>query len=166
MKTPEQERLLGDVLYDESYAGYRTQVRERMLGEVRRHRQLRRTKQLLALAACLAVAAGAHWIFTFRHPTNPQLDRVAVVHSVPLKPEQIVTTARHASGLAVVGSRDMEVSSLRLGIVETVARLPADTLTDEQLLDLFKGRAVALVNLANGKTLLFLDEQSSDFATP
>jgi len=166
MKTPEQERLLGNVLYDESYAGFRVQVRERMLGEVRRHRHLRRTKQLLALAACLAVAAGVHWIFTSRQTITPKAERITIVRSVPLRPEQIITTGGHAGTLAVVVSRDMEVSSLRLGIVETVARLPADILTDEQLLNLFKGRAVALVNSASGKRLLLLDEESSDFATP
>jgi hypothetical protein len=166
MKTPEQERLLGDVLCGESYTGFRAQVREQMLGEIRRCRLFRRTRQLLALAACGAMVVGAQWVFTFRQTTKSKPGGVTMVRSTPLKPEQIVTTAEYAGALAVVGSRDMEVSSLRLGIVETVATLPADMLTDEQLLDLFKGRAVALVNSANGKTLLFLDEQSSDFATP
>jgi len=166
MKTPEQEHLLGDVLYDEVYASYRTQVRERMLGQIRPRRLFRRTRQVLAVAACGAMVVGAQWLFTFRHTITPKADRMAIVRSVPLRPQQIITTAEHAGTLAVIASQDMEVSSLRLGIVEAVARLPADTLTDEQLLDLFRGRAVALVSSADGKTLLFLDGQPSDFATP
>jgi hypothetical protein len=49
--------------------------------------------------------------------------------------------------------------SANFEVVRTIGELPPDILTDEQLLDLFKGRAVALVNLATGKKLVFLDEE-------
>src|SRR5213594_308512 len=167
MKTPEQERLLRDVLRDESYLGFRAQVRDAMLAELRARRHFQRRKQLLALAACVALALGVQWILTPRDSRNIQLAHIPMVRSVSLKPEQLVTTAGHAGALAVIESRDIEVSSLRLGIVQTVTTLPGDTLTDEQLLDLFKGRAVALVNSTNGKKVLFLDEkQEPDVANP
>lgn len=166
MKTPEQERLLSDVLHDQTYLDFRAQLRQTMLGELRRQRRARRSKQLLALAACLALVLGVQRILTFNHQTNVQPTRIAVVRSVPLKPGQIVTTGLHASALAMVQSHDLELSSVRFGIVETRAVLPTDTLTDEQLLDLFKGRAVALVSSSRGKQLLFLDEPQPDSAAP
>jgi len=166
MKTPEEETLLGDVLCDESYAGFRAQVRDRMSAEIRRCRAFRRAKQLLALAACVAGALGIHWILAPRAPVDRQAGRIAIVRSVPLKPEQIVTTVAHGSAVTVMRSRDVEISSLRLGIFETVATVPAKQISDEELLDLFKGRAVALVNSGSGKRLLFLDEESSRSTTP
>src|SRR5438093_2933142 len=138
MKTPEQEHLLADVLHDQSYLDFRAQLRQTMLGELRRQRRTRRTKQLLALAACVTLALGVQWTLALRHQTHVRPAPIASVRSVPLKPEQIVTTAGHASALAMVESRDLELNSVRFGIVEPRATLPADTLTDEQLLDLFK----------------------------
>jgi hypothetical protein len=164
MKT--RELLLADVLHDQTYLAFRAQLRQTMLGELRRQRRARRAKELLALAACLALVLGIHRILTSHHQTSVQPTRIAVVRSVPLKPEQIVTTAAHASALAMVRSHDFQLSSVRFGIVETRATLPADTLTDEQLLDLFKGRAVALVSSSQGKQLLFLDEPQPDTAAP
>jgi hypothetical protein len=166
MKTPERERLLADVLHDQTYLDFRAQLRQTMLGELRRQRRAPRAKQLLALAACVALVFGVQWILTFRHPANVQPTRIAVIRSVPLKSGQIVTTAGHASSFAMVQSHDLELSSVRFGIVETRAVLPADTLSDEQLLDLFKGRAVALVSSSRGKQLLFLDEPQPDSAAP
>ncbi|SRR5258705_8720020 len=164
MKT--RELLLADVLHDQSYLDFRAQLRQTMLRELRRQRRRQRSRQLLALAACIALAFGVLWVVFFRDQTSVRPTRIATVRSVPLKPEQIVTTAGHASALAMVESRTLELNSIRFGIVETRVTLPADTLTDEQLLDLFKGRAVALVNSSKGKQLLFLDEEQPDSAVP
>jgi len=160
MKTPEQERLLRDVLNeDETYGAFRAQLRQTMLTEVRRQARSRREKQLLAMAACLAVALPLLWLLQPRNSNDTPPAGVAIVRSSPLKPEQIVTTANHSPNVVWVLSRNTEVMSANFEAVRTVGELPPDVLTDEQLLDLFKGRAVALVNLATGKKLVFLDEE-------
>ena len=82
-----------------------------------------------------------------------------MVRSIPLKPDQIVTTANNSPNVVLVQSRNIEVMSANFEVVRTIGELPPDVLTDEQLLDLFKGRAVALVDLGSGKKLVFLDEE-------
>lgn len=161
MKTPEQERLLRDVLNeDEGYAALRAQLRQKMLAEVRRRRWSRRAKPVLALAACVAVALTLLWLVQPRDSNPRQGMGAPTVRSVPLKPEQIVTTAKHNPNVVMVQSRTVEVLSARLDVVRTIGEFRADSLTDEELLDLFKGRAVALVNLSTGKKLVFLDEEA------
>jgi len=160
MKTPEQERLLRDVLNeDETYGAFRARLRQTMLAEVRRQAGSRRGKQLLAMAACLAVALTLLGLLQPRNSNDTPPAGVAIVRSSPLKPEQIVTTANHSPNVVLVLSRNTFVMSANFEAVRTVGELPPDVLTDEQLLDLFKGRAVALVNLATGKKLVFLDEE-------
>jgi len=159
MKTPEQERLLGDVLNeDETYNAFRARLRQTMLAEVRRtHRS--RGKQLLALAACVALALTPLWLLQPRNSGNTHPAGLSIVQSIPLKPAQIVTTANHSPHVTVVESRNIEIMSANFEVVRTIGELPPDILTDEQLLDLFKGRAVVLVNLTTGKKLVFLDEE-------
>jgi hypothetical protein len=160
MKTPEQERLLCDVLNeDETYSAFRAQLRQTMLTEARRQYGSRRGKQLLALAACVAIALTLLWLLQPRNSNDTPPAGLAIVHSIPLKPEQIVTTANHNPNVVLVLSRNTEVMSANFEAVRTVGELPPDVLTDQQLLDLFKGRAVALVNLDTGKKLVFLDEE-------
>lgn len=166
MKTPEQERLLHDVLHDEGYAAYRAELCERMLSAVRRERRWRRTRQSLALAACVSFALTLHWIVQHRHTSVSPSGRLAVIRTVPLKADQIVTTAGHAAGLTVVQSPNIELSSARFDVVRTIVELPTDTLTDEQLLELFKDRPVALVHSGSGKKLFFLDGAEPEFVNP
>jgi len=160
MKTPEHERLLRDVLNeDETYGAFRAQLRQAMLTEVRRGRGSRRGNQLLALAACLAIALTLLWLLQPRNPNHSQPAGIAIVRSIPLQAGQIVTTANHHPNVGLVQSRNIEVMSANFEIVRTVGELPPDVLTDDQLLDLFRGRAVALVDLGSGKKLVLLDEE-------
>jgi hypothetical protein len=160
MKTPEQEHLLRDVLNeDATYTAFRAQLRQTMLTEVRRGRGAGRGKQLLALAACLAVALSLLRLLQPPPSANPPPPGVVILRSTPLQPGQIVTTRNHNPNVQVVQSSNIEILSAGFEVVRTVGELPADVLTDEQLLDLFKGRAVALLNLATGKKLVFLDEE-------
>jgi hypothetical protein len=159
MKTPDQERLLNDVLNeDAAYQAFRTELRRTMLVEVRRRRRPRHTKPLLAMAASLALALTLLSLLSPRNPNYPQTAVVPVVRSVALKPEQIVTTAKHRPAVVTVQSRNIEIMSANFEMVRTVGELSADRLTDEQLLHLFDGRAVALVSVTGGKKLVFLDE--------
>jgi hypothetical protein len=158
MKTPDQERLLADVLLDESHQAFQAELRQTMLAEVRRVRRYRRMKPLLALAACVPFAFAVHWLLQGPAPqTVPARSGIASVRSVPLRPEQIVTTAKATRNYAVVSSRAAEPD---LAIVSTVT-LPDTGLTDEQLLELVKDRAVALVSLEGGKKLVFLDDEGT-----
>ena len=160
MKTPEQEHLLRDVLNaDESYNAFRARLRQTMLAEVRRTHRSSGKQQLLALAACVALALAPLWLLQPRKSGHTYPTGVSIVQSIPLKPDQIVTTANHSPHVTVVASRNIEIISPNFEVVRTIGELPPDILTDEQLLDLFKGRAVALVNLATGKKLVFLDEE-------
>lgn len=167
MKTPEQERLLNEVLHDENYTNFRAEVRGTMLAELRRQRRSRHTRQILALAACIPFALALHWLVQHHDRATPSLPQVATVRSVPLRSDQLVTTAGHRHSLAVIQSRDIQLATVQMEIVRTVAELPTNTLTDEQLLDLFKGRPVALVSLDTGKRLLLLDENAEpDLGNP
>ena len=160
MNTPEQERLLRDVLNDsETYSAFRAQVRQAMLTELRRGHGSRRGNQLLALAACLAIALTLLWLLQPHHSNDTPHAGVAIVRSIPLKAGQIVTTANHHPNVGFVQSRNIEVMSANFEAVRTVGELPPDVLTDEQLLNLFRGRAVALVDLGSGKKLVLLDEE-------
>jgi len=157
MKTPDHERLIGDVLRDESYDVFRAELRQKMLEEVKRVRRYRRIKPLLALAACVPLAFAAHWLLQSRALRPAQPNGIATVRSVPLRADQIVTTAQANRRVAVVASHSPDVA---LATVSTVTL--ADTgLSDEELLNLFKGRAVALVSFESGKKLVFLDEGGS-----
>lgn len=158
MKTPDQERLLADVLLDESHQAFRAELRQTMLAEVRRVRRYRRMKPLLALAACVPLAFAVHWLLQGHAPqTVPAGGGIASVRSMPLRPDQIVTTAEATRNYAVVSSRPAEPD---LAIVSTVT-LPNTGLTDEQLLELVRDRAVALVSLESGKKLVFLDDEGT-----
>ena len=160
MKTPDQERLLRDALNeDETYSAFRAQLRQIMLTEVRRQHGSDRGKQLLAMAACLAIALTLLWVLQPRNSNDIPPPGVAIVRSIPLKPDQIVTTANHHPNIGLVQSRNIELMSANFETVRTLGELPPDVLTDEQLLDLFRGRAVALVDLGSAKKLVFLDEE-------
>jgi hypothetical protein len=156
MKTPEQERLLADVLHDESYMAFRAELRERMLKNVRARRRQRWVKPLLAMAACITMALTALWLQQSRAPVVAPVSSVVTVLTAPLRPDQIVTTAGAMLNVAVVRSRAPE----SLSVVSTVA-LPVEGLSDDELLELFRGRAVVLVGTGSARRLMFLDEQSA-----
>ena len=156
MKTAEQERLLADVLHDESYIAFRRELGEAMLKSARARRRRRWTKPLLALAACVAITLTANSLLQTRAPVVVPASTVVTIRSVPLRPEQIVTTASAMRNLAVVHSRTPE----SLPVVSTVT-LPVKGLSDEELLALFQGRAVALVGAGADRRLMFLDEDQT-----
>jgi hypothetical protein len=158
MKTPDQERLLRDVLNeDETYKTFRAELRETMLVAVRQRHRSRYARPLLALAACVVVALSFVRLVQTRDGQPHPPAAVAIVRSVPLRPSQIVTTGQ-SHALEMVQSRQIELISANFEVVRTLGELSADRLTDEQLLQLFHGRAVALISLTAGKKLVFLDE--------
>jgi len=130
-----------------------------MLAEVRRRRRFRRARPLLMMAACLTVAVTLLCLLPMRETPSPASASTLLVRSVPLRPEQIVTTARHTPNIVTVRSGKIELMTASLDVIRTFGELPSTALTDEQLLDLFNGRAVALVTFTTGKRLVFLDQE-------
>jgi hypothetical protein len=154
MKTAERERLLHNVLCDETYDAFRAELRQTLLAEVRRTRRRGRIQPLLALAACVTLVLGSNWLLRTRAPILPESAGLAPVRTVPLRADQIVTTAQNTRDLQLLTSRPPEPGFA----ITTGVTLPDIALTDDELLKLFEGRPVALVSYAGGKKLVLLDE--------
>ena len=164
MKTPEKDRLLAEVLNDESYAAFRAGLFEDTLAELRRRRAARRRRRWLALAACVPIAVGLYALLAPpTPPANHLSSTVAVVRTVPLAEHQIVTTATITPQAAAARVKVVLVTTAAANIeVVRTAGQAMQTLTDKQLLDLFKGQPVALVTIRPGERRLILlndDEQ-------
>jgi hypothetical protein len=164
MKTTEKDRLLHDVLHDEGYAAFRAGLFDDTLTELRRQRAAGRRHRLLALAACLAAAAGLYSLLApptqlESHPTST----VSVVRTVPLAEAHIVTTATMTPSAMTAQAKVVFVTTAAASfeVVQT-AEQTMQVLTDQQLLDLFNGQPVALVTISPGERRLVLlsgDEQ-------
>ncbi len=158
MKTTEKDKLLNDVLHDEGYAAFRAGLFDDTLAELRRQRAARRRRRLLALAACLPIAAGLYSLLA--PPTPPAshpFSTVAVVRTVPLAEDQIVTSATMTAPPTTARAKVVFVTTAAANIeVVQTAGQAMQMLTDQQLLDLFKGHPVALVTIGPGERRLVL----------
>ena len=161
MKMSEKDRLLNDVLRDESYIAFRTNLLGGLRAGLRQKRISGTRRKLLALAACIPFALGIFLIMTGRpRPLPSRSATLSVVRTVPLLPDRIVTTATAkmqspsiSTEIVFVTNAGSEIEVVRTG------SSPTQTLNDEQLLDLFKGRPVALVFVApNERHLVVIDE--------
>jgi hypothetical protein len=158
MKTTEKEKLLNDVLHDEGYTAFRAGLFDDTLAELRRHRAARSRRRLLALAACLPIAAG---LYALLSPPNPRashpISTVALVRTEPLAADQLVTTATMTAQSMTAQAKVVFVTTAaaNIEVVQTVGQ-SMQTLTDQQLLDLFKGQPVALVTISPGERRLVL----------
>ena len=162
MKTPEQDRLLDDVLRNESYVAFRAELHQKSLAEFRRQRWVKTRSRFLALAACVPVILCLYLFLTPRPVTTPKPQAVvATIRSKPLLKDQIITTARLTATLVATIPQDLQLTfpADRIEIVRTGLQLESfATISDEQLLDLFPGRPIALVTRGPGtKMLVFLD---------
>ena len=163
MKTPEQDRLLDDVLRNESYVAFRAELHQKSLAEFRRQRWVKTRNQLLAVAACVAAILGLYLLLTPRPATTATEAQpvVATIRSKPLSKDQIITTGRLAATLVTTMPQDLRLTfqPASIEVVRTGDRLePVATISDEQLLDFFQGRPIALITRGPGtKTLVFLD---------
>ena len=94
-------------------------------------------------------------------PQAGQRSTVSIVRTAPLLADQIVTTVS-AKGAASLRSPELvfvTTSSSEIEMLRTDTRA-TETLNDEQLLELFKGRPVALVFVGpNERRLVLLDEE-------
>jgi len=164
MKTSKQ-RLLNDVLADDDHAAFRRTLYFQGLAHLRRRRWERRRRQLLALAACGLIAAGSLFFFGPR-PATPRSETALaeVVHSVPLRADQIVTDTDF--GVEVVRTQLADLTPGRERFSHELVRTanePAglEFISDNQLFALFPGQPLALVpGGEGGKRLCFLDPKA------
>jgi len=158
MKTPEKDRLLTEVLNDAGYAAFRAGLFEDTLAELRRRRAARSRRRLLALAACVPIAVGLYALLAPpTPPANHSSSTVAVVRTVPLAGDQIVATAAMTLSPTTTQGKVMLVTTAgaNIEVVQTAGQA-MPMLTDQQLLDLFKGQPVALVTISPGERRLVL----------
>ena len=162
MKMTEKDRLLRDLLSDESYLAFRSNLFNSLVADLRHKRASGTRRKLLAVAACIPVGLCIFVLITARtRPQAGQRSTVSIVRTVPLLADQIITTAStkraaptRGSELLFVTTSGSEIEMVRTGPHAT------ETLNDEQLLELFKGRPVALVFVApNERRLVLLDEE-------
>src|SRR5262245_55666579 len=111
MKTPEQDRLLDDVLRNESYVAFRAELHQKSLVEFRHQRWVKTRNQLLALAACIPVILGLYLLLTQRTATTTKGQPVvATIRSKPLSKDQIITTARITATLVTTIPQDLRLT--------------------------------------------------------
>ena len=158
MKTTEKDQLLNDVLHDEGYDAFRAGLFDDTLAQLRRQRAARRRRPLLALAACLPIAAGLYALLApSTPPVSHPVSAVDVVRTVPLAEDRIVTTAMMTAPPTTAQAKVVFVTTAAANIeVVQTAGQAMQMLTDQQLLDLFNGQPVALVTISPGERRLVL----------
>lgn len=164
MKTREKKRLLKDLLNDEDYRAFRAELFERLYLRLQPRRTHNVRRRIIGLAACVPIAIALYFLIAKRTPPADQNpSTVSVVRTVPLPPDQIVSTRAMKAERSAPFSEVVFVSTTTAEIefVHTAPGL-AESLTDDQLLDLFKGQPVALVFVApNERRLVVLDQSES-----
>jgi len=164
MKTTEKDRLLKDVLNDESYAAFRAGLFDGMLVELRRQRAARKRRFVLALAACVPLGLTLYLLLSPRTASVDHSPSVTIVHTVPLGANQLVRTTAMNSPTTITEPHVLLVST-RATDTEILHSSGQSTemVSDQQLLDLFKGQPVALVTVGPGErrlVLLHADKQT------
>lgn len=168
MKTPEHERLLHDVLATADYTAFRAELAQQLRQQLRSRNdptvaglpsatpRFQWDARYLALAASLLFLGVVLW-FGYR-PTSG--DVTQLVRSQPL------------NGIHMVRTSDQPVIHVRTRAfearVETAsAAQPLNVITDDELLAMFPGKAVALVSDTTGyRHLIFLDPSGPQIIHP
>jgi len=146
-----EERLLADVLEAGDYEDFQESVRHSMVAAARANKAGRRNRQLLAMAASLAfLGTAAFWAQYGGSASKETRAQVTIIRTQPMPAGMEVRTA---SQLEVV-------RSARSATQFETALEPVATITDQQLLNLFKDRPVALVRIGGETRLLTPDERS------
>jgi hypothetical protein len=148
--------LLSDVLAEGDYPAFREALAARVEAEARLRRSHRATRWL-ALAACIALAAGL--LFqnhrpvrsTSSGPATPATEPSYVLRTQPLLPAQILSTAP----LALVELTTAPLGSIALS---TDHSSPPPSISDAELLRLFPNHATALASTATGIRKFFFVE--------
>jgi hypothetical protein len=155
----DKERLLADVLADESADGFREALLTKTLGLVRRRR---RSRQAWRAASALALVAGLGvlwWRGLAPHTVAPEKpgDGYALVLSVPLPAAALVSTQPLAASLIVASRTNAEV-------VQTASSSATPReINDSELLALVGQKPAALVRLGpHLAELVFVNQEDKD----
>jgi hypothetical protein len=159
----DNERLLADVIADESEAGFH----EALLGETlrlvrrrRRFRQARRTAMVTVLLAGLALLVWQRLPTRIVAP-GAEEGSYAIIRTQPLPPSALVTTRPFPAGQLVASiamKQVVETSSAR--------RLYRDV-DDDELLAMLSPKVAALVRLGpNREELIVLDQAGPETPPP
>jgi hypothetical protein len=157
MKTTEKNRLLKDVLSDESYTAFRAGLFDRLQVELRRQRVARQHRFALALAACVPIAFALYLVLSPRPSSSAHPPGVMVVHTSPMGADQLVRTAAINAPARLAQSRVLVVTttSASVEMLHSSGQW-LELVSDQQLLDLFKGQPIALVTVGPGERRLVL----------
>jgi hypothetical protein len=140
---PDSERLLNDVLADESSAGFREALLGETLRLARRRRRWRKTRQIGGALALVAVVAALIWRTLpprISTPARPA-QSYQLVRSRPFPTERIVTTQPVPAG-------QLAASFAAANLVRTTASSGRyREIGDDELLALAGPRPAALVRL-------------------
>jgi hypothetical protein len=155
MNETEKERLLNDLLRDDSYTEFRGELFERMRGKMRQARALRKASKLLAWAACVTIAIG---LLSHRDRTAKPSAAISIVEeirTVPLRLDQVVTTATLKGEATFSELQFVSTPDSNVEVIYTVSG-SLEKISDEELLELFKGQSVVLVHTGpNRRQLIF-----------
>ena len=157
MKENPKEKLLRDVLR-EATDGFRQEVLEASLKELRQKKAKTRTWPRLPLAIAAAFVLGIGLLFYgISHRTKKE-DRVQPGASVS-EYAQIEIVTNRGPGITIVESR--QYSSII--VMNSNVRQPVEVLGDTELLALFPDEAVGLIPNPQGTVqLVFLDSRDRD----
>jgi hypothetical protein len=140
-----EERLLTDVLRAGDYESFQDSVREAMVAEARAGRAARRARRWLAVAASVAVMGTA--LFWSRDG-----EKMAEEQSSAMR---IVRTEAMPTGMVVRTERQLEVVRSAQNVAQFITAFErVAIITDEQLLNLFKDRPIALVRVGTDMRLV------------
>jgi len=155
MNETEKERLLNDLLRDDSYTEFRGELFEHMGGKMRQARAVGKASKLLVWAACVTIAIGllGHRYRTAKPPAGISI--VDEIRTVPLRADQVVTTATAKGEATFSELQFVSTPDSHVEVIYTVSG-SLEKISDEQLLELFKGQAVVLVHTGpNRRQLIF-----------
>ena len=157
MKTTEKDRLLKDVLNDESYTAFRAGLFDRMQVELRRQRTARKRRLVLALAACVPITFALYLLLSPPTSSSARPPGITMIHTVPLAADQVVRTAAMNSQATIKQPQVLLVTTTAANIeIVRSSGQSLERVNDQQLLDLFKGQPVALVTVGPGERRLVL----------
>ena len=140
-----EERLLEDVLRVGDYERFKCSVRDAMVAEARAGRAARRMRHWLAVAASVALMGTAvFWTRDGEKIAEKKSSGVRIVRTEPMGAGMVVRTG---------GQLEVVRSQPDVALFETVLE-PVAIITDEQLLNLFKDRPVALVRMGGDVRLV------------
>jgi hypothetical protein len=155
----DKERLLADVLADESVREFREALLADTLGLVRRRR---RSRQAWRAASALALVAGLGvllWRSLAPHTVAPErhVPGYALVLSMPLPAAALVCTQPLAASLIVASRTNVEVVQTASG-----SATPRE-INDSELLALVGQKPAALVRLGpHAAELVFINQEDKD----